>query len=248
MFHRLALLVSLLLPFSTVSQLTWTRLNATGEIPSARWGFAMEYDRFSDSIYLFGGSADTKTYKFDVPSKTWSVVHDTNDTEAVPPGAFYAYSGMLRFGGDEDTGESLFVVSHGFKSMVEYGDTWVFNTMTGTWLKLEPTGDVPSIRYGGHYGVFNNTHELWFGGGFTKTTSPWTRYIDTYILRFSSQTNAAWTRIHSQPTPGNQFNPLAPHGRCLQGSSVVEQDKMVMWGGCMRYVMENMYMQSVYII
>ena len=219
------------------AQLTWSEIEAgNDDVPAARAGTHMAYDKFGDCLYLFSGSDDRQMWKFDVASSNWVVVHDGNDTNApVPQARKFAFYGIVRFGGE--FGQSLFIISHGFFGGDEFDDTWVFNTEANTWSELNATGPNPSTRYGGHYGVFtNNSGEFWMGGGFTFTTSLPTRYIDTYILRFSSNTEATWIRIHDQPSIGNQFDPLVPHGRCLHASAVVEEEKMVIWGGCMRYV------------
>ena len=229
---QLATAVYVILGFASLAtdaQLTWTEIDGGDQVPDARSGAHMAYDSFDHCLYLFGG-LDNQMWKFQISTSNWVVVH--NGSGVAPANRKYAYYGIVRHGGAN--GDSLFVISHGFGSQ-EYGDTWIFNTNTATWTELEPEGPTPSIRYGGHYGVFNNTNEFWMGGGFTLTTDLATRYIDTYILTFgNTPTEARWRRVHDQPSIGNQFNPLLPHGRCLQGSAVVEEDIIVLWGGCMR--------------
>ena len=213
------------------AQLSWTEIEAGGELPGARSGAHLVFDRYSDSLYMFGGGVDNYMWRFDLATGNWSI--DNNSSGLAPPGRKFAYFGLIRYGGIT-TGDSLFVISHGFGSS-EFDDTWVYNIRTKVWAEVSSTGPKPSIRYGGHFGVFNNTVEFWMGGGFTLTTTLATRYIDTYILKFTGETEGNWVRVHDQPSIGNQFDPLAPHGRCLQGSAVVEEDKIVLWGGCMRY-------------
>ena len=103
------------------------------------------------------------------------------------------------------------------------------------WAQLEPEGNGPSFRYGGHFGTaYGDSNTFWLGSGFTETTPLQTRYIDTYKLVFSSPTAATWEQVYGQPSPGNQFMPLSPHGRCLQASTVIAGAGVVMSGGCMR--------------
>ncbi len=214
------------------AQLTWNNLQAGGEVPGARSGAQMVYDHYSNSLYMFGGGVDNYVWRYDVTANEWSIHLNTTDA---PKTRKYAYFGLIRYGGDL-AGDSLFVTSHGIGA-AEYDDTWVYNIRNRTWTEMTTDGPKPTTRYGGHFGVFNNSLELWFGGGFTFTTTPFpTRYIDTYKLKFSSPTAGTWIRVHDQPSVGNQYNPLVPHGRCLQSSSVVEEDKIILWGGCMRQV------------
>ena len=215
---------------STDAQLKWSAItSAGGSRPSERAGASFGYDPWSDTLILFGGGSNT-TWVYDLSNSAWSEV---TDSEYTPPSRSYAYHGLIRFGGE--FGTSLFVVSHGIGSTEEYEDTWVFNLDSYNWTQVTTSGEGPGKRYGGHYGTFNGTsNEFWMGGGFTVTTTLSTRYIDTYKLVFTSETEASWDRVHDQPTIGNQFDPLVPHGRCLQGSAVVEAEKIVIWGGCMR--------------
>ena len=223
-----------LLSLASAEKLTWSKIEYNGdEAPSARSGTHMAYDQFNDCIYVWSGSSDQQMWKFDMATKAWTVVQDGNDTIApVPAARKFASYGIVRFGGE--SGVSLFVLSHGFFGS-EFEDTWVFNTETNQWSEVITTGPKPSDRYGGHFGVYNGTGGVfWMGGGFTTSTTLATRYIDTYTLRFTSITEATWTRVHDQPSIGNQFDPLVPHGRCLHASAVVEEEKIVIWGGCMR--------------
>lgn len=220
------------LALSLSNPLTWRLLSDSG--PKG-FGSALVYDNSSHSLLLFGSlttnntsaSAGPETWRYDLSSGTWSMLH--NGTGARPDNRRYAYFGLVRV-----NGLSLFVVSHGHLGSVEYEDTWVFSLDTGMWARLDASGSGPGARYGGHFGAWENI--LWMGSGFTKTTSIPSRYIDTYRLIFTDRETARWEVVHGQPTSGNQFNPLVPHGRCLQGSSVVDEDTLVMWGGCMRLV------------
>ena len=116
---------------------------------------------------------------------------------------------------------------------------------SGGKITIENPSDAPPTRYGGHFGaLYGDTDTLWIGSGFTLTTALPSRYIDTYKLIFTSRTTARWEELFGEPSRGNQFNPLQPHGRCLQGSAVVEPEKLVMFGGCMRYTDIMVYMHS----
>ncbi len=224
-------------PACRAQGLTWTRITPlSAESPGARIGGAFGYDSVSN---LFGGSVSgtlsADTWWYDVDSNMWEEV----DTTSAPLGRLYSFYGVVNV-----SGESVFVVSHG-TGADEYGDTWAFSFVTRQWSEVTTDGPVPPIRYGGHFGAVYGpaTNEFWMGAGFTLTTTHATRYIDTYKLIFRSPTTATWVRVFGQPSNGNQFNPLAPHGRCLQGSAVVRPEQLVIFGGCMRYVNVAIYSQ-----
>lgn len=203
--------------------LTWRRLSDSA--PNG-FGSAFAYDSQSNSLVLFGRFAaaeNSSTWIYDVAGDFWSAL---DESPSDPLTRRYAYYGIVQV-----NGTSLFVVTHGIGAD-EYSDVWVFNIGTQIWYQPVVTGSGPGARYGGHFGAIGDT--LWVGAGFTLTTSIPSRYIDTYRLIFSLPNQASWEMVHSQPTSGNQFNPLVPHGRCLHSSSVVDVNTIVMWGGCMR--------------
>ena len=225
---------------ATSAQLRWTRLS-DGDGPGSRQGAAMAYDYVGNRLVIFGGLTNESTYPndvwtYDVDSGDWSQVinETTTENDAAPPGRQLAYSGIVTV-----DGTLMLVVVFGIAGVVEYDDVWVFRLDTYEWtsVTIENMNEAPLTRYGGNFGaVYGSTDSLWMGGGFTLTTSLATRYSDLYKLVFSSRSSARWEELYGQPSSGNQFNPLQPHGRCLQGSAVVEEEKIVLFGGCMRYV------------
>ena len=211
--------------------LTWRRVTTGGDSqPSPRMGFAFGYDPLSNRLIVFGGRSANgvvnDTWIFDVASGNWSEVRPLQ----APAARSEAYFGVLRV-----SGMSLFVVTHGF-GRDEYDDVWVFRFSTQQWYQTYPSGNAPGARYGGQGGAaYGDTDTLWVGSGFTFTTPLATRYIDTYKLRFTGLNESAWELVYPQPSIGNQFMPLSPHGRCLQASAVLDDNEgLVIAGGCMR--------------
>jgi hypothetical protein len=181
---------------------------------------------------MFGGASGKtvsgETWLYNVDTNMWRVVNTTDRSAPTP--RKYLHSGVIE-------SLNIFVISLGFgAAMAEFGDTWVFSFDTEQWTEIQPTGNGISVRYGGHFGVHyrSNTSTFWIGSGFTMTTGLASRYSDLYQLVFTRPTTAAWTTLWDNPSSGNQFNPLTPHGRCLQGSAVVSENVMVIYGGCMR--------------
>ena len=212
--------------------LQWREVQTTGDGPVARQGHNLVFDDQSNRLVLFGGSDENGTqlndvWLFDIDNGTWTEP-DIDSSEPAPEGRSYAFSGLVRV-----SGASLLVIASGFGAQ-EFGDTWTFNLNTSQWTELQVEGGV-GIRYGGHSGyVFEGGNSVWMGGGFTFSTGLATRYIDTYILTFADVDEATFEEVYGQPTVANQFQPLRPHGRCLQGSALVREDELVIWGGCMR--------------
>ena len=227
----------------TTAQLKWRLLDdGNNDGPGPRQGGAMAYDYSTNSLVVFGGMSNESTlpndvWTYDVSGNSWSQVHSGGNDTTVPTGRLYFNFGIVTF-----EGTVMLAITHGIGSgMAEYDDVWAFRLDTNEWneINIDNPDAAPGERYGGHFGaLYGDTDTLWVGAGFTLTTTLATRYIDTYKLRFTSRSSARWEELYGQPSRGNQFDPLHPHGRCLQGSAVVEEEKMVMWGGCMRYVVE----------
>ena len=234
---RSVLLVLVLVACSVYGEMTWRRLSeVSNDSPLPRSRHAMGFCNSTQELIVFSGMTSnglsSETWFHNVSSGTWSRL---SRSAAAPPARMDSFYGVIQ-------SLDIFVVAQGLgENKTEYGDVWVFDFMLRTWTEITDliNGTGPSIRYGGHFGSYfsNDDQSFWMGSGFTKTTGLYpSRYIDAYRLTFTDQTTAAWETLHRNPSSGNQFNPLVPHGRCLQGSAVVSQNRMVMFGGCLRYV------------
>ena len=233
-----ALLVLALATCSVSGEMTWERLSEVSNMsPAPRSRHAMGFCNSTQELIVFSGRTSSglssETWIYNMSGGVWSMWSD-GASGADPPARMDSFHGVIQ-------AMDIFVVAQGIGSNgTEYGDVWVFHCRRRTWTEITDliNGTGPSIRYGGHFGSYfsKDDNSLWLGSGFTKTTGLYpSRYIDTYKLTFSAFNNAAWETLHRNPSSGNQFNPLVPHGRCLQGSAVVSQSQMVMYGGCLRY-------------
>ena len=231
-----ALLVLVLATYSVSGQMMWDRLSGVSSdpampSPAPRTGHAMGYCNSTGELIVFSGRTSSG-----LSDETWiyNRITWTNMTSAGgPPPREDSYYGVIQRW-------NIFVVAFGIGS-VEYADVWVFHCTWRNWTQVTDIGgNAPPIRYGGHFGTWwsDSDESLWIGGGFTKTTGLYpSRYIDTYKLTFNDYNDASWRLLFANPSSGNQFNPLVPHGRCLQGSAVVSRNNLVLFGGCLKYVL-----------
>lgn len=226
----IACILAALLPNIAAIGLTWTRVEQNGPLPPARNWFAFGHDPMSGSLIVFSGfsvnGTNNDTWIFNIATGTWTEVRPAR----APAARWDSFYGVVRVGG-----ESLFVVTLGFRGSAEFGDVWAFRFATMEWNQVTTSGTGPTPRYGGHYGAaYGDSNILWVGSGFTGQTPLPTRYIDTYKLEFTDFNTATWNEVFPQPSVANQFLPFQPHGRCLQTSAVVDDYGLVMAGGCMR--------------
>ena len=130
---------------------TWTEIDPSGRVPSARLGPSMVYDPDSGWVILFGGvdtregQAVSETWVYDPGSAAPGV---TGPAEGQPSGRAYhsmvfdPISGkVVLFGGgvyypeDEVQG-------------TDFDDTWAYDPRVNTWAELHPAGDLPPARSG----------------------------------------------------------------------------------------------------
>ena len=118
---------------------TWTNLEPSGDVPSAREQYSMAYDSGTGKVIVFGGY-DPKTgygladtWAYDPAANTWTNLNPSGDALGKRWGASMVYdpsSGkMILFGGP--SGPS------------EIGGTWAYDPAANTWTNLKPSGDVP---------------------------------------------------------------------------------------------------------
>jgi N-acetylneuraminic acid mutarotase len=143
---------------------TWTKLQTTGDVPSARGGCGMVYDQSESKTVLFGGT-DSKaktyfndTYVFDYGTKTWTKVTPAGETPSLRSGLGLAY----------DPTSLTVVLFGGWDGAQYFNDTWTFSVATSTWTNLNLT-DAPSAR-DSHSLLYDAiTNELVLFGGYVGT-------------------------------------------------------------------------------
>jgi N-acetylneuraminic acid mutarotase len=141
---------------------TWSALDPTGEVPSARDSQAMVYDGSSGRVILFGGWDEERgvdlndTWAYDPATNTWTELSPAGDLPAARDGhslVFDPEGGQVTlFGGSDSRGQSL-------------NDTWAYDSTSNTWNELSPSGDVPPPR-AYHSMVYDSQEDkaILFGG------------------------------------------------------------------------------------
>jgi N-acetylneuraminic acid mutarotase len=122
---------------------TWTNLNPSGAVPSARAAHTMAYDPGTRRLIMFGGFDDSgsrlnETWAYDPVANNW--------TELLP-------SGTLPLGRAGHCvvyhpSSSLMIVFSGENAGNVLNDTWAYDPAANSWTELHPPGRLPEQRYG----------------------------------------------------------------------------------------------------
>ena len=145
---------------------TWTNLEPSGDVPSAREQYSMAYDSGTGKVIVFGGY-DPKTgygladtWAYDPAANTWTNLKPSGD---VPPATIF--QSMIY-----DARDKKVILFGGIGADRILNDTWAYDPATNTWTNLNPSGDVPSAR-DAHTMVYDsaNGRVILFGGDTGRT-------------------------------------------------------------------------------
>ncbi|GAB6023429.1 hypothetical protein CHUAL_008212 [Chamberlinius hualienensis] len=118
---------------------TWTKYESNGEIPSARQGHLIV--AMQNNIYIHGGISGDEffddLYVFNLVEKRWSLI--TRKDEIQWP------CGRAGHGGSS-VADDCFIIFGGLTASGALNDSYLFNTVTEKWEKLENEGEVPAPR------------------------------------------------------------------------------------------------------
>lgn len=198
-----------------VDSLEWSQVPASGTLPSARRDMAFGYFQAQNKLVVFGGRGGpitNDTWVFDFVAGSWSDV-----SGATRPGArFSMVYGVV--------GTHLYVTTGEGPGKIFYNDVWRFDVTSNTWSQVSTTGTPPRTRYGAAGGVYPGSTLLYVSLGFAGE-----RFFDTFVL--DTSTNQWSTRFcegYCHP-----YTPTYPHARCLHSGSVVDANRLVIYGGCL---------------
>jgi N-acetylneuraminic acid mutarotase len=176
----------------------WANLNPAGEVPSRRAGQSMVYDPVSSRSILFGGWDGARplddTWAYDPGANAWTRLDPAGEVPSPRSGHSMVYdpasSRALLFGGDSN-GRYL-------------NDTWAYDPGANAWTRLDPAGDLPSVR-ARHSMVYDpvGSRVILFGGENNAQffNDTWSYDVDTN----------AWTLLEpaGDPAPGHTDHSMA---------------------------------------
>lgn len=175
----------------------------------------MGYFQTQNKLVVFGGKGGPitdDTWVFDFVAGSWS-----DESGATRPGArFSMVYGVV--------GNHMYVTTGEGPGKIFYNDVWRFDVTSNTWDQVSTTGTPPRTRYGAAGGVYPGSTLLYVSLGFAGE-----RFFDTFILDTSSnQWSTRFCEGNCHP-----YAPTYPHARCLHSGSLVDPDRLVIYGGCL---------------
>lgn len=154
------------------TNINWIPINVQGTHPKARWGHTLAYDGVNNRAMVFGGATG-----FPAPcvNEYW-IMTTANNTGSKPAWVAQTPTGTLppvstRHSAVYDPATNKLIVFGGFNcTSTYYNDVWVLsnaNGVTGTpaWMKLSPTGTLPSARQSTSAIYNSTTNTLTIYGG-----------------------------------------------------------------------------------
>jgi len=229
---------------------TWGLLDTGSSSPTARQGHAMA-TLPGIGVLLFGGDGgeaqylgDTWLFTYDgTGTGTWAdLTPNTSPTARMYHAMASTPSGVLLFGGLASVKPPTSNGTGGYLNYVgiPLGDTWQFNTITGTWGLLATGSPSPVARLGHGMAALplsaTPSGVLLFGGVLDTITPDYTgNYLqngvyttdDTWLFNTST---ASWTQLSTSPTPVARYYlamASTPSGVLLFGGDDGEEDSIL---------------------
>jgi hypothetical protein len=158
----------------------WTQVATVDPVPAGRVDHGMVYDSQRSVHVLFGGMASEggyweitgETWEYDGAARTWTRRAGSGPAPRSQMGLAFdsAWNRTILFGGRPDTGDDF-----------QYGDTWIWNGVAGTWTRHWGQDAPARLRMGlVYHGGLQSTMVV---GGIVE-------YIDEYLAVRSVRT--AW--------------------------------------------------------
>ena len=144
---------------------TWTRLEATGTLPTARLGHTLLFDDQRKRLIVFGGQGRgffSDVWAFDLKTQRWSPLAPDNSG----PSRRYGHSAIL------DTETNRMIISHGFTSSGRFDDTWAFDLASNQWSNVTPAGSRPLRRCLHHAVLDPASRQMYLYGGCASGFGP----------------------------------------------------------------------------
>ncbi len=198
------------------SFLRWKRLILEGSAPPHRRDCAIGYNSKDDKIILYGGRSDSTvlsdTWILNYSNQSW---HQVPNAGNIPPGI---YGGIY---GNSNQGFGIGFGRGASKNAI-FNDIYTFNYNTSKWSLVAVKGEKPKQRYFAAGGVQGDRVFLSHGRGQSELFS------DTWSLHLA---NPQWKMDHDDV---NQYAPNLPHARYGQSGVVLPNNRLLIFGGCLR--------------
>lgn len=219
MLFTKSLLISLVLLSISLcgAQLKWKKITPTTSIlPPGRRDHALGFDGKRNRLVIFGGRNQSHilddTWEYDLTANVW------NDVTAVkrPEKRFSFVYGI--------SGDYLYISTGQEVGAILYDDIWKFNLASNEWTKIQASGKKPGTVYGAAGGFYSNTStKFYVTHGFSASK----RYASTHV--FDIETNT-WEEAFGDES---SYIYGHPNARCLAAGTMVDEDKLLMYGGCL---------------
>lgn len=209
----------------------WVKWENAGDIaPSKREDGLIVNDNVGGVFYAFGGKSETGRALDD----TWQLTLSENSQEytwvEIPttssiPARFSMLGGIVRLGN-----VPYLVITTGDNGGLRYGDVWylrVGESPGSSWTKLNPNGVTLEPRYGSLGGVVPGSTTLMVSHGFDKK-----RFSNAVSMDLSGllEDDVEWKEIFKGTS---EYNPSAPHARCLGAGTITRDFEIILFGGCL---------------
>ena len=224
--------VSLLFLITLSSQLTsgqnvlqWEKLNTAGPAPKARMDSTIGFDSLRNRIVVFGGRSNSEvfsdTWILDISAQRWMKVNDTLVNTLPIPGPRYGTT----FGTHKD--RLIVAFGKGTTNSAVFNEVHSFDYNTTTWSLVATINTSPGKRHFAAGGVTGDYLFATHGYDVSSLQS------DLHKLDLI---NSRWEKLHDDV---NQYSPVLPHARYLHGGAVLPGNKLLIFGGCLRYLFKT---------
>ncbi|XP_062605462.1 uncharacterized protein LOC134267258 [Saccostrea cucullata] len=218
-----------------LAQLEWELVtNESSVSPPGRRDHAMGFVTMGNSSYLilFAGRSHSNQPMYD----TWILEMQDNTIVRIWRNVTKSTHPPARFSMVYGSGDGYFYIATGEGVNRQYfNDIWKFDTRTEEWTELGGTAmhkglnvtDVfhPQPRYGAAGGIFPGGSKFFVHQGFSDT-----RHFDTLVFDVNTM---EWNIVDCKAGQCNPYTPYYPHARCLHAGTILDPNKLVIFGGCL---------------
>jgi Rab9 effector protein with kelch motifs len=195
-----------------VDHVTWHKMTCTGQVPSPRYGHSAHI--IGSRMFVFGGKGPRgavykDVYFLDLIEWVWVPVSSVSQG---PSARFFHASELV--------GRKI-VVHGGWDCDEVFGDIWIFNTDSFSWIQPRTAGFAPTPRYG-HTLTLVPDGRLFIFGGCTLDK-------DTGVPKYNDDTRVLDTETMIWTRP--RINGHTPTGRYGHTASAIGDGKIAIFGG-----------------